>query len=362
MAEQLPTLQELRQQIDSLDRQIMELVSQRARCAQQVAEVKLQSGDVSTFYRPEREAQVLRRIMEQNPGPLPAEEMARLFREIMSACLALEKPVSVAFAGQVGSFAHAAVLKHFGRSVAGTPHAGVNDVIREVEAGLAQFGLLPVETSREGTLGPTLDIFFRSRLRVCGEVQLRTHHHLLTQDLDSLSEVKRVYGLPWVFSACRLWLDEYLPDAEYLPVNSYEEGVQKLQSSGAALIGGQPCADQFDLQILTPNIEDYPDQTARYLVVGYQETPASGRDKTALLVTLKNEAGGLYEMLEPFYRHQVSLARIDSRPSPLGEGRCHFFMDLYGHESQPQMAEALKDLESIAVDVRLLGSYPEAVL
>lgn len=364
MAEAGITLAEIREQIDAIDRQILAMVSERARCAQKVAEVKQREpgGDV-VFYRPEREAQVLRRIMEQNPGPLKDEEMARLFREIMSACLALEKPITAAFAGAEGNFAHEATLKHFGRSVVASAHSGVEDVFREVEAGTVHYGIVPVETSREGVLGPTLDIFLRSRLRICGEVQVRTHHHLLRSANATQAAPQKIYSLPWVFSSCRLWLDEHLPLVEKVPVTTYSEAARlALVENNAAAIASEHCADCFALQITAHNIEDYPDQTARYLVIGQQKTPISGKDKTSMLVTIKNEPGALYKMLEPLYRHGVSLSRIDSRPSPLGERNCHFFIDVLGHEEHSDFQLAMQDIEKNVLDVRLLGAYPEAVL
>ncbi len=366
MAEQGVTLAELRAQIDSIDRQILALVSDRARCAQRVAEVKQREPggeDAVVFYRPEREAQVLRRIMEQNPGPLKDEEMARLFREIMSACLALEKPVTAAFAGDEGNFAHEATLKHFGRSVVARAHPGVEDVFRAVEAGAVHYGVVPVETSREGVLGPTLDVFLRSRLRICGEVQVRTHHHLLRAAEAEGEAPRRLFSLPSVFSSCRLWLDEHLPLIERLPVTTYAEAARRARDEpGAAAIAGGHCAECFGLRIGAHNIEDYPDQTARYLVIGQQRIPLSGKDKTSMLVTIRNEPGALYKMLEPLYRHGVSLSRIDSRPSPLGERRCHFFIDVLGHEEHPGFQQAMQDIERNVLDIRLLGAYPEAVL
>lgn len=365
MAESGKTLADLRDQIDAIDGQILALVSERARCAQQVAEVKLRDhpNENVVFYRPEREAQVLRRIMEQNPGPLKGEEMARLFREIMSACLALEKPIHAAFAGGEGNFAHEATLKHFGRSVQASAHSGVEDVFREVEAGTVHYGVVPVETSREGVLGPTLDVFLRSRLQICGEVQVRTHHHVLSHSDPATQPLQKVYGIPWVFSSCRLWLDEHLPAVARIPVTTYGEAASRAKAdTAAAAIGGQHCAEVFDLPIVVHNIEDFPDQTARYLVIGQQAVPSSGKDKTSLLFTIVNEPGALYKMLEPLYRHNVSLARIDSRPSPLGERRCHFFIDILGHHDDPAFQVALREIEKNVVDIRVLGSFPEAVM
>lgn len=378
------SLGELRQRIDAIDQQIMQLVSERARCAQAVAEVKQKeqaaagvSGDV-VYYRPEREAQVLRNIMMRNPGPLKDEEMARLFREIMSACLALEKPLTVAFPGGVGDFAHAATLKHFGRSVRAHPHAAVDDVFRDVEAGMAHYGVVPVETSREGVLGPTLDVFLRSTVRICGEVQVRTHQHLLVPPRDGsdsppvspsgLAETARpglrvVYALPWVFSVCRLWLDENLSGVERCPVNSLAEALERTRENpDAALIAGDQFADVFSLHVVAHNIEDYPDQTARYLVIGQQHTPPSGKDKTSMLVAITNEPGSLHRMLEPLQRHGLSLARIESRPSPQGGRRCHFFIDVLGHEDSDAFRAALREMEGLVSDIRVLGAYPEAVL
>lgn len=364
MTDEKTRLGELRDEIDSLDQQIMALISARARCAQEVAHVKMAAnpGQDVFFYRPEREAQVLRRIKEQNPGPLPAEEMARLFREIMSACLALEKPMHIAFLGPVGTFTQAAALKHFGHSVISVPLPAIDAVFREVESGAAQYGVVPVENSTEGVVNHTLDMFLRSPLKICGDVELRIHHLLLSKEAD-LAAVARVYSHQQSLAQCREWLDARLPNAERIAVSSNAEAARRAsQETGCAAIAGETAGEIYGLTALVRNIEDDPANTTRFLVIGRQRVPPSGKDKTSILVSARNQPGALYRLLEPIARHQLSMTRIESRPSRLSTWDYVFFMDLEGHCEDPEVARALEELQAEAAMFKWLGSYPQAVL
>ena len=355
-------LNRLRQQIDSLDEQILKLISERAACAQQVAEVKRAEDPDAEFYRPEREAEVLRRILERNPGPLGDEEMARLFREIMSACLALEQSLKVAYLGPEGTFTQAAVLKHFGYSVGTEPMGSINEVFREVEARACQFGVVPIENSTEGVVNHTLDCFLQSPLKICGEVELRIHQHLLA-GVDDVRKIKRLYSHPQSLAQCREWLNIHLPDVETVTVSSNAEAAQRAArevDSGA--IAGEAAAELYDLNILQRNIEDNPDNTTRFLIIGHQSVPPSGEDKTTLLVSTRNQPGALYRMLAAFAENDVSLTRIESRPSHCVNWEYVFFLDVLGHVSAPHIDNALQQLAATAEMVKVLGSYPKAVL
>ncbi|HEX22403.1 MAG TPA: chorismate mutase, partial [Chromatiales bacterium] len=236
-------LDEIRKRIDAVDAEIQQLISERAALAQEVAQIKQaeQTGEEVLFYRPEREAQVLRKVLERNQGPLPGEEMARLFREIMSACLALEQPLSVAFLGPEGTFTQAAALKHFGHSVHTRPMAAIDEVFREVEAGSAHFGVVPVENSTEGVINHTLDMFMCSSLAICGEVELRIHHHLIGRDRHN---IKKIYSHQQSLAQCREWLDAHLPEVERVSVSSNAEAVRRAAvEEGAAAIAGETAAD-----------------------------------------------------------------------------------------------------------------------
>ncbi|BES71808.1 prephenate dehydratase [Marinobacter nanhaiticus D15-8W] len=365
MSDEQTRLAELRDRIDSLDKQIMDLISARAQCAQEVAHVKMASrpNEDVFFYRPEREAQVLRRIKAENPGPLSGEEMARLFREIMSACLALEKPMHIAFLGPEGTFTQAAALKHFGHSVVSIPLPAIDDVFREVESGEAHYGVVPVENSTEGMINHTLDMFISSSLKICGEVQLRIHHHLLIADGTDKKAIKRIYSHQQSFAQCRKWLDTHWHEVERVAVSSNAEAARRAASEpGAAAIAGDMAAELYDLRKLAATIEDRPDNTTRFLIIGREEVGPSGHDKSSILVSMRNKPGALYELLEPFHRHGLSLTRLETRPSPSGTWAYVFYIDFEAHADDPQVQTVLQEVDAEAVELKRLGSYPIGVL
>ncbi len=354
-------LLELRDKIDELDQKIQLLITERAGVAQEVALAKQQTQD-SVFYRAEREAQVLRRVMERNKGPLRDEEMARLFREIMSACLALEQVMSIAFLGPEGTFTQAAALKHFGHSIKTLPFGAISDVFREVESGSVSYGVVPVENSTEGVVNHTLDEFMTSSLNICGEVILRIHHNLLTKE-DDITKIKKVYSHQQSLAQCRKWLDVNMPDVELVDVSSNAAAAQMASNeSNTAAIAGETAAEIYQLNMLIANIEDEPDNTTRFLIIGKRETPPSGDDKTSLFISTPNRAGALLSILEPFAKNNISMNRIESRPSRRGAWDYVFFVDIDGHQDDKKVKHALKELEQVATMVNILGSFPKAVL
>ncbi len=354
-------LKTVRARIDALDEQIQALISERARCAQEIGRIKQQAGD-PVFYRPEREAQVLAAVKQRNQGPLADDEMARLFREIMSACLALERPLKVAFLGPVGTYTQTAALKHFGHSAQTVAMNAIDEVFREVEAGAADYGVVPVENSTEGMVTHTLDMFLNSSLNICGEVLLRIHHHLLSRE-TRLDKIERIYSHQQSFAQCREWLNANLAGASHHVMASNASAAQRAaEEPGSAAIAGEIAAELYGLQSLASNIEDQPDNTTRFLVVGRQLTEPSGNDKTSLLLSTKNRPGALYGLLEPFRRHGISLTRIESRPSRRAMWDYVFFVDIEGHASDPKVSEALAELEAGAAMVKILGAFPRAVL
>jgi chorismate mutase/prephenate dehydratase len=361
MSEEEP-LNKIRERIDAIDEQIQDLLNERAAAAHEVAQVKRASDPNAFFYRPEREAQVLRTVKERNKGPLGGEEMARLFREIMSACLALEQPLNIAFLGPEGTFTQAAALKHFGHSVRTLPVGTIPDIFQEVETGNCHYGVVPVENSTEGVISHTLDMFLSSPLKICGEVTLRIHHNLLAKDGD-LAGISKVYSHQQSLAQCRGWLDRHLPNAERIAVGSNAEAARLAKDEpGAAAIASETAAEIYGLDVLAPNIEDEAGNTTRFLIIGKQAVPPSGQDKTSLLITTSNVAGGLHSLLTPLAEHGISMTRIESRPSRRGMWDYVFFIDITGHSSDPVIAEALAELERSAGMFRNLGSYPKAVL
>jgi chorismate mutase / prephenate dehydratase len=359
----------LRSRIDEVDRRLHDLLNERARLARKVGISKGKQGRLVDFYRPEREAQVLRMALERNAlarssGALRDEEVVRLFREIMSACLAQEEPLKVGFLGPEGTFSQAAVYKHFGHSARALALSTIDEVFHEVEAGHADFGVVPIENSTEGSVNHTLDRFLTSPLHICGEVEMRIRQNLMGK-MRSLREVKRVCSHPQSLAQCRQWLKETLPDIELIAESSNAEAARRARDEkGTAAIAGETAADVYGLTILSADIEDRPDNTTRFLVIGRRTFGSSGNDRTTLLVsTGRTESpGALHRLLEPLAKNSVSLTRIESRPSQRRKWDYVFFMDLEGHRDDPALSRALAALKSRASLFRILGSYPRAVL
>lgn len=376
-----PPIADLRGRIDAVDRQLHTLLNERAALARQVGISKSTQGRLVDFYRPEREAQVLRMALERNAkaraagraaareptasgAALRDEEIVRLFREIMSACLAQEEPLKIGFLGPEGTFSQSAVYKHFGHSARALPLSTIDEVFHEVEAGNADFGVVPIENSTEGSVNHTLDRFLSSPLHICGEVELRIRQNLMGK-LKSLREIKRVCSHPQSLAQCRQWLQTNLPDVELIPESSNAEAARRARDEkGTAAIAGETAAEVYGLTVLCADIEDRPDNTTRFLVIGRRMFGPSGHDRTTLLVsTGHTEApGALHRLLEPLARNNVSLSRIESRPSQRRKWDYVFFIDLEGHIDDPPVAKALARLKTRASLYRVLGSYPRAVL
>jgi len=355
-------LADIRIRIDSLDEELQRLISERATLAQQVARIKQDLGDDAQYYRPEREAEILRNVLARNQGPLASEEMARLFREIMSACLALEQPLNIAFLGPEGTFTQAAVLKHFGHSVKTVSMAAIDEVFREVESGSSHYGVVPVENSTEGVINHTLDMFLKSSLTICGEVELRIHHHLLSKT-DDKSKLGKIYSHQQSLAQCREWLDAHMSGVERVSVSSNAEAARRAsEEEDAAAIAGEVAAEIYGLSVMEANIEDNPDNTTRFLVIGKQSASLSGEDKTSILLSAPNKPGSLYQLLKPFAENDVSMTRIESRPSRLANWEYVFFIDINGHVADEKVANCLKTLGKEASMLKVLGSYPKAVL
>ena len=359
-------LSKLRQQIDEIDARILELISERARCAQEVAAVKTESAEdqqQASFYRPEREAQVLRAIMDKNKGPLDNEEMARLFREIMSACLALEQPVRVAYLGPEGTFTQAAAIKHFGHSAVTLPMAAIDEVFREVAAGSVSYGVVPVENSTEGVVNHTLDNFLEASVKICGEVELRIHHHLLVSDKTQKQGITRIYSHAQSLAQCRKWLDAHYPGVERVAVNSNAEAAKRIKGEwNAAAIAGDMAAELYGLEKIAEKIEDQPDNSTRFFIIGTQKVPPSGNDKTSIIVAMRNKPGALHDLLVPFRQANIDLTRVETRPSRSGRWTYVFFIDFLGHSETADIQQVLQQVADQAADLKVLGSYPQAVL
>jgi len=351
-------LKQHRHAIDDIDAQVLELLNQRAGHARAIGEIK--GGGI--IYRPEREAEVLRRVKERNPGPLPGESVARLFREIMSECLALEKPLSIAFLGPEGTFTQAAAVKHFGHAAHTIACASIDEAFRAVESRTCDYVVAPVENSTEGAVGRTLDLMVSSPLKVCGEVILRIHHHLLRQRADA-PPPRKVYSHAQSLAQCHEWLNRHLPDVERVSVASNAEAARLAsEDDTVAAIAGEAAAERFQLVRIAGSIEDEPNNTTRFLVLGHQECVPTGHDKTSIVCSAQNRPGAVHSLLAPIAQAGVSMTKFESRPSRTGLWEYVFFIDMEGHPDDSHVTAALNELRRCAAFVKVLGAYPTAVL
>ncbi|MBV1916234.1 MAG: prephenate dehydratase [Pseudomonadales bacterium] len=355
-------LQQIRDAIDQVDRDIQSALNRRVELVQEVAEVKIQAGgDDAVYYRPEREAQVLRKVKADNPGPLEDNTVARIFREIMSACLALEKPMRVAYLGPEGTYTHAAALRQFGSSMKGMPVAGIDQVFQAVERGNAAYGVVPVENSTEGSVNQTLDCLLSSPLTICGELELPIHHNLLATQADITPAA--IYSHQQSLAQCRNWLAQNYPGVEQIAVSSNAEAARIVtEKTDCAAIAGDDAAQLYQLQIVATSIQDKRDNTTRFFALGAQDVGASGDDKTSIVVSTRNQPGALVEILELFQKNSINLAKIVTRPSEEATWAYVFFIDFQGHHQDQAVRNVMDELEKKSVAVKLLGSYPAAVI
>ena len=351
----------VRAEIDGIDGELLRLLNQRARCAQQVGEIKAEHGEAGHIYRPEREAQVLRRLQDANPGPLPGENITFFFREVMSACLSLEQPLGIAFLGPLGTFSESAATKHFGHAARLSPQSSIDDVFREVESGHAQYAVVPVENSTEGAVGRTMDLLLGTQLKICGEVVVRIHQNLLTNETD-LSKITRIYSHAQSLAQCHEWLNRMLPGAQRISVGSNAQAAQMASEElGVAAIAGEAAAARYHLPRLAENIEDEPNNTTRFLVLGKHDAGPSGRDKTSLIMSAANRTGALHELLLPLSSAGVSMCRLESRPARNALWEYVFYVDIEGHRDEAPIKAALEELGRRSAYLKTLGSYPVAV-
>ena len=348
-------LSRLRDRIDALDTELLRLLNERAKLAQAVGHIK--NGQV---YRAEREAQVLRRLCGENPGPLKAESIEHLFREIMSACRDLEQHLRIAYLGPQGTFSQAAAYKHFGHAVGEVPSATIDEAFRAVETGRADYAVVPVENSTEGAVSRTLDLVVGSSLKICGEVLLPIHQNLLRKT-EGEDAIARVYGHAQSLAQCQHWLNQHLPNAERVSVASNAEGARlAAEDPSAAAIAGEGAAETYGLNIVVPRIEDEPNNTTRFLVLSDHDALPSGRDKTSLVMSAANVPGAVVKLLQPLADAGVSMTKFESRPVKGANWEYLFFVDIEGHRDDPTVAAALKEVTARAAMVKLLGSYPAA--
>lgn len=360
MSEQL---KQHRDQIDAIDEQLLKLVNERAALARKIGSLK----DDGVIYRPEREAQVLRRLQEHNAGPLSNEAVSHIFRAVMSNCRALEKELSIAFLGPLGTYSEEAALKQFGLGRSAVVCASIDEVFRTIEANQADYGVVPVENSTEGAVGLTLDLLLASPLQICGEITLPIHHCLLSKQTD-ISQISHVFSHNQSLAQCHEWLNKTLSNVSREAVTSNAYAAQMIHdlvsSDGtfAAAIASKRAAELFGLNVLAENIEDDANNTTRFLVLGKQRVAPSGKDKTSLVLATQNKPGAMVDLLEPLAKNGVSMTKFESRPSKQGLWDYVFFVDIEGHIDDEKVTDALKQITVKAAFVKILGSYPHAIL
>jgi len=347
-----------RTEIDALDEKIVALLNERAARAASIGTLKADGA----AYRPEREAEVLRRVAGANRGPLANEALAHLFTEIISACRALEGPLSVAYLGPQGTFSEMALAKQFGAAVAAQPCGSIDEVFRAAETGAVQYAVVPVENSTDGAIGRTLDLLLATPLKICAEVVLRVQQNLMAKGA-SMKAIRKVYSHPQSLAQCHNWLAQHLPGAQRVPLASNAEAARMAaREKGAAAIGPEIAAERYGLKLLARSIEDDPKNRTRFLVLGSHDAGSSGKDRTSLVMTAHNRPGSLHDLIASFAAHGVSMTRLESRPARTGQWEYYFYVDIEGHQKDEKVAKAVAELRDKAPFVKVFGSYPAAVL
>ncbi|MBC7503334.1 MAG: prephenate dehydratase [Herminiimonas sp.] len=346
----------LRVQIDAIDAQILDLLSRRARVALEVGHVKADTN--APVFRPEREAQVLQSVVQRNPGPLNGGDVQTIFREIMSACRALERRVTVAYLGPAGTFSEQAVYKQFGHAVQALPCASIDEVFRAAEAGTADFGVVPIENSTEGAINRTLDLLLQTTLAISSEVSIHVHHSLMSAS-GKMEGVTRICAHYQALAQCQAFLNQHYPNIERQPVASNAEAARMASEDPTiAAIAGEIAVQTYNLQVISAHVQDDPHNRTRFAVVGRLRTTPSGRDQTSLVLSVPNKPGAVYNLLAPLANHGVSMTRFESRPARMGTWEYYFYVDVEGHAQEDKVAKALVELQQNAAFFKVLGSYP----
>jgi len=349
------SLKGLRKKIDGVDRQIIRLLNARARITLEVAGLKFKKG--ASTYSPDREREVLNRIKQANSGPLSVKALEAIYREIMSGSLSLQRQLEIAYLGPPASFSHLAALKRFGSQVKLKPVDNISDVFLQVEKGVVDYGVVPVENSIEGVVSHTLDLFVDAELKICAQIILDVSHNLLAN--CPMIKIKRVFSNPSVLGQCRLWLEENLSDAEKIEVSSTTRAAQiAARQKNSACIASSLAARVYKLKVIARDIEDSSHNATRFLVIGQADVPPTGNDRTSVLFSIKDRVGALHDMLVPFKKHKINLTKIESRPSRKKAWDYYFFIDLEGHSREIRVKKALEELQKQCTFLKILGSYP----
>lgn len=350
------SLSDIRKKIDEVDDKLMALLNERADLVHEVGVIKKKEG--VAIYAPEREEQLLRSLEAKNKGRLPAKSIRAIYREIMSASLALEKDLSIAYLGPEATWTHQAARQKFGASVEYAPQQSITEVFNVVARGKADYGVVPIENSTEGAVNHTLDVFMESELKICAQILLKIENNLLAK--VPREEIRKVYSHPQVFGQCRQWLRHNLPDVDLVEVSSTTRAAElAAQEPGSAALAGKMAAEVYGLNLLEASIQDSPNNTTRFLVIGHDTCPPTGNDKTSLMFCLQDKPGALFSVLEPFKNLGINMSKIESRPSKRKQWEYFFFVDVDGHAEDPALVKALEQLQPFCTLIKILGSYPK---
>ncbi len=350
-------LEQIRKKIDQLDAKIIELLNERTELALEIGKLKESAG--SEIYSPERESEIYEKIDATSKGPLPKDSLKAIYREVMSAALSLEKPLSVAYLGPEATFTHLAALSKFGSSVHYVSCGSISDVFGEVDRKRADYGVIPVENSIEGAVSHSLDMFIDSELKICSEIPFEISHNLM--GLGTVKNIRRIYSNPQVFGQCRGWLERNVPRAELIDTTSTSQAASRArEEDGSAAIASKLAATIYGLHILAEGIEDLPHNMTRFLVMGRQMAQPSGRDKTSIVVSIKDKVGALYDMLSPIRKNRINMTKIESRPSKKKAWDYYFFIDMEGHVQEKRLQKTLEEMDAKVRFLKVLGSYPAA--
>ncbi|MBT3826897.1 MAG: prephenate dehydratase [Nitrosomonadales bacterium] len=348
-------IDKLRKNIDEIDKRLLELISNRGMYAKEIGLLK----DDGIVYKPEREAQVISKLIKENKGPLSNDSVTNSYKSIISNCRALEKKLTISFLGPSGTFSEEATIKHFGENVKSIPTNSIDEVFNNVQSSKVHYGVVPIENSTEGGISRTLDLLLMKDLKICGEITLPIHHCLISKSKD-LKKIKSIYAHGQSLAQCHDWIANNLPNAEKITVLSNAEGAKiASKEKHSAAIASERAASIFKLNILQSHIEDEPNNTTRFLILSDQEIAPSGNDKTSIVVTTKNKPGAIVDLIQPFASRRVSLTKLESRPSKIGMWEYVFFIDVEGHKNNPKVKLSLADLEKKSSFMKFLGSYPK---
>ena len=351
-------LQVYRKEIDHIDDEIVRLLNERSRRVIEIGKLKKAEDSQANLHTPAREAEILERLCKSNPGPFPSEALRAVYREIMSGSLSLEGPLKVAYLGPRATFTHLACIGKFGSSAQYLPLTSIKDVFNEVERSRADFGVVPIENSTEGVVNHTLDMFIDSNLQIYGEVLQEVSHHLLSK-AESLEQVKKIYSHPHAIAQCRNWLESNAPGVAVSEVHSTARAAEICaEDASAAAIASELAGEIYGLKVLKPRIEDNINNYTRFLVLSQKAPERTGKEKTSVMLSVKDKVGALYDLLRPFASHGVNLTKIESRPSRRKAWEYIFFVDIEGHTEEDRVKRALAEVKSRCLFLKVLGSYP----